>query len=137
VVNSYGQVYNHGQTIYIGTDAVMSVKGSVINEGIIENNGEVLITGNWENKKDYVAMEGALVLMGENQLVNHNGGTVYNLVIDGSGEKLFTSDINIEGRLFLENGYLTPAADVKVMAGTGAVISEGYARSFVNGAFYH
>ena len=134
---SYAQtLYNGDQTIYIGPNAVISVNGSVTNNGTLENNGEVLVTGDWENNNTYIPGEGALVLTGNNQQVNHNGA-VHELVIDGTGEMLFTSDVAISGSLFLENGFLTPAPGVRVTAQPGATVSEGYTRSFVNGPFYH
>src|SRR5690606_31807357 len=71
-----------------------------------------------------------------NQQINHNGA-IYELVIDGAGDKLFASDVDITRKLFLEDGFLTPAPEAKVTARPGATISEGHSRSFVNGAFYH
>lgn len=138
IMNCHAQLFfNQNQTIYIGSEVMMSVDGAVVNNGTIENNGEILIESDWENNKQYIAGEGALILVGGDQTINHNGSDIYELVIDGPGDKLFTSDATITGKLFLENGFLTPAADVKVMAAPGAMVSEGYGRSFVNGAFYH
>lgn len=136
--NCYAQLlFNKDQTIYIGPDLTMSVNGSVLNDGIIENNGELSITGDWDNAQQYRAEKGVMVLIGANQQINHRGGDIYELVIDGTGEKLFTSNANILGRLYLENGYLTPGPEVKVMAKSGASITDGYAGSFINGPFYH
>ena len=128
---------NKNQTIYIGEEVVMSIEGAVLNEGSIENNGEIIISGDWNNNQEYLAGNGTIILAGENQQINHNGGDIYELVIDGAGEMSFTSDANISGRLYLDNGFITPVSGAKLLAKSGAIIAEGHAQSFINGAFYH
>lgn len=128
---------NKNQTVYIGTEVVLTVEGSVLNEGTIENDGEIIVTGDWDNNQQYLAGNGTLILAGENQQINHNGSDVYELVIDGTGEMKFISDLNISGRLYLDNGFVTPVPGIKIMAKSGAIISEGHEHSFINGAFFH
>lgn len=128
---------NQKQQIAIGQNTVMFIGGSMVNAGTIVNNGELIITGDWENSEQYVAEQGAMVLSGKNQKIDHNGNDIFNLVIEGSGEKIFTSDANISGELYLDAGFIKPLTGVKVMAKSGAIVSEGHINSFVNGAFYH
>lgn len=132
------QVFNiEDQTVYVGPDVILSIKGDILNNGTLENQGEIVITGNWDNKRQYLAHEGTIVLSGENQIFNHNGGDIYELVIEGGGEKQFISDAAISGRLLLEEGIVTPSSEVKLLAKSSASVSEGYAGSYINGTFYH
>lgn len=132
-----GQVFlNNGQSIYIGPNAILSINGSSINQGTFENNGELIITGDWENNDQYIAGQGAMVLRGVDQQIDHKGNDIFELVIEGSGEKVFISDANISGELYLEDGFIKPLPGVKIMAKSAAIVSEGHLNSYVDGAFY-
>lgn len=128
--------YNQNQVIFIGTNTIMSINGSSINRGTFENNGELIITGDWENNDQYIAGQGAMVLRGVDQQIDHKGNEIFELVIEGSGEKVFLSDANISGELYLEDGIIKPLPGVKLMAKSGAIVSDGHLSAYVDGAFY-
>lgn len=137
ILSSHAQVItNAGQDLFIGPGTEFTVVGAMINEGVLENQGTVYLSGNWDNGSNYKG-DGALYLTGQNQTVNHNGGIVGELVIDGGSEKTFTSDIRIAGSFQLQNGVVTPKEDVKIIASNSATVTDGHDQSFVNGAFFH
>lgn len=128
---------NQGQIIYISPNTLMSIEGTVLNNGSLSNNGEIVVTGDWENGGEYIAGNGALVFSGKDQLINHNNANIYELVIEGGGKKKFTTDANILGKFYLINGIVTPDNQVKLLAKQGTSIEGGNAKSYINGPFYH
>lgn len=128
---------NKGQQIYIGDKAQFTIKGDVHNMGTIVNHGEIILTGNWLNNGDYIAHQGAIVLSGPNQQFDHQQQEIYELVIEGGGEKYFMSGTTVTGNLYLTHGIITPSSDYKLFAGPSLVIRGGSNKSYINGAFYH
>lgn len=127
---------NKGQEIFIGTNALVTIQGSVQNTGTLTNNGEIVLTGDWENDGAYRANNGALVFAGKDQNIDHNGADIYELVIEGGGEKVFVSDATVSGKLYLTDGIITPEKDVKLLAKASSAIHGGNTKAYINGAFY-
>src|SRR5690606_14209239 len=129
-------ITNAGQNLFIGPGTEFTVVGAMINDGVLENQGTFYLSGDWENRRSYKG-DGALYLTGQNQTVNHNGGIVGELVIDGGSEKTFTSNIRIAGSFQLQDGVVTPKEGVKIIASNSATVTDGHDQSFVNGAFFY
>lgn len=128
---------NNGQQIYIGEESVFTVKGDVLNMGTILNHGDLNLTGNWHNEGDYIDHEGAIILSGIDQEFDHRQQEIYELVIEGGGEKHFLSGATLNGSLYLTQGIITPSPDHRLLAGPSLVVRGGSQQSYINGAFYH
>lgn len=158
-------LYNHGQTIHITPNTVVTVRGDVVNagtwsnagpaaaapgtatltvagnfrnEGFFFNYGTVALAGNWENRSSYHAGNGTFVLNGTtSQAIRHNGQSFYSLVLEGGGEKKLEDDATVTHRFGLQNGLLSPAAGSVLRLADGVVIEGGSAASYVNGRLFH
>ena len=128
---------NNGQEIFIGDNVPFTIKGDIQNNGTITNRGEITLTGDWDNGGEYIAQEGALVLTGSDQWINHNQQEIYELVIEGKGERHFVSGAAITHNLYLTQGIMIPFPDVKLIGGASLMIRGGSNQSHINGAFYH
>lgn len=128
---------NNGQQIFIGEKSLLTIKGDVLNKGTIINQGEILLSGNWHNEGDYKANQGAIILSGVDQQFDHRQQEIYELVIEGGGEKHFLSGATLNGNLYLTKGFITPSPDHRLLAGPSLVVRGGSHQSYINGAFYH
>ena len=158
-------LYNHGQTIHITPNTVVTVGGDVVNrgtwsnagpadttpgnatltvagnfrnEGFFFNYGTVALAGNWENRSSYHAGNGTFILNGTAaQTLRHNGQSFYNLVLAGGGEKKLEDNATVTHRFGLQNGLLSPAAGIVLRLADGVTIEGGSAASYVNGRLFH
>lgn len=128
---------NNGQEIFIGKNILFTIQGGLQNNGTIVNSGEIVLKGDWENYGEYIAGEGTIVLTGSDQQFNHNQQDIYELVIEGGGEKHFVSGATITNNLYLTSGVITPSSDYRLMAGPSLTIWGGNNKSYINGTFYH
>ena len=136
---------NRGQTIHINSNAVLTVKGGVHNTGFFTNNGTFLLTGDWKNLNSgsYNGL-GTLELAGNmaqridhspaSGLVNQSFGKV---VVAGGGDKIWESNAEIEQELVLQNGIVTPLANVQLIINENADITGGDPTSHINGPLIH
>src|SRR5689334_16998236 len=84
---------NKGQLIHITPNTILSVDGSVVNEGSFTNNGTLSVSGDWDNRNAYNAGTGTFILNGNNpQFVKHNNQDFYKLQLAGTGEKILESN---------------------------------------------
>lgn len=136
--NAFSQtLVNKGQTITISLNAKISVAGTLANEGIINNQGILLIHGDWLNNNKYNGRGTVVFNSDQPQIIDHNNNEFYNLVIDGKGEKRLTSDASISGELYLKNGILTPEDSSLLLLKKQAIVSGGNSKSFVSGRLFH
>ena len=112
IVNDGGFIYAQpGALIQVGINASA---GGVINQdnggniGIIDNRGQVVVTGDWTNNSAGNCFTSPVTLTGEVQLTNGaqllQGSTAtdfYNLTLTGTGIKRMSVDQNVYGTLAL------------------------------------
>jgi gliding motility-associated-like protein len=130
--------YNNGALISIKANTILSVYDSLINNGEIINNGNLVMAGAWLNNKTYDAGQGQITFnSSDNQIINHNDQSFSKLIISGGGEKKFLANITITDQFTLTNGVLTSANGAKIIFKETAQITGGSDASHIRGPVYH
>ena len=137
-VCSAQSLYNVNTTLSIGTNTVLYVGDSVVNDGTIINNGDIQVAGFWLNNGTYEPGQGQLTLTSSSpQIINHNDQSFTRLKIEGGGDKIFGADIYIVDELVLANGNLVSVSGSKLVIEDGAIITGGSDNSYIDGPIYH
>lgn len=127
-----------GETLSVGSNTVLYVADSVINNGTIINNGDIQVAGFWQNNGTYEPGQGQLTLTSSSpQVINHNAQSFTRLRIEGGGDKIFGADIKIINELLMSSGNLVSASGSKLIIEDGATISGGSDNSYIDGPIYH
>ncbi|MCB0494658.1 MAG: gliding motility-associated C-terminal domain-containing protein [Cyclobacteriaceae bacterium] len=130
-------IYNNSSILYVGSNTVLSAPDSVVNNGILINNGDIQVAGIWQNNSTYEPGLGQLTLTSNQpQVINHNDQSFTRLTIEGGGEKIFGADIYIENELVLNNGVLVSSNRSKITIEDGATIMGGSDESYIDGPLY-
>ncbi|MDA3883547.1 MAG: gliding motility-associated C-terminal domain-containing protein [Bacteroidales bacterium] len=135
-VFSYSQVYvSDDASLNISTKSELFFEDNFINDGVINNQGDIYVFGDIENTGQYQS-GGKLYLVGYNQTVSMNADTVNELFIQGSGNKYLISDIYIATDLSLDDGIIIPTSQAKVIIMNDGTTSIGSDFSYVLGNLY-
>lgn len=127
-----------GATVSIKNGATLSVKGDAFNEGILINNGELQISGMWQNDGTYEEANGEFTLSSnEDQIINHNAQSFNRLTITGGGIKYFLADLTVTGELRLVDGLLASMNNARVFGGESLVVTGGANESHIVGTFFN
>ena len=131
-------LHNYGeQIISIQKDAIITVNGDVLNEGVILNNGNFSVSSHWDNNGIYNG-KGTIILDGEEvQEFDNDSQNVYKLTIDGGGEKRLLTHLNLTKELSLIHGILTPHDGVRLSLTDSATVIDASADAYVNGALFY
>ncbi len=131
-------ITNNDALITIYSGSAMTVQGSFLNNGDLDNQGTLSVTGDWMNADTYLSGTGWLVLNGDgSQSVAHNAQPIFALRFDGGGDKLIMTNLQITDSLHFINGKVIPQSDVVMEMLDGGYISGDSEDSYVNGPFYH
>lgn len=104
--------------------AVLAVSDSVVNKGILDNNGQLLLSGSWNNLGDYTPGTGSVVLRGSGkQYVDQHAQSFASLTIDGGSDKFLLSDMTVSNELTFVAGHVIPLGYARVRLSKGAVVS--------------
>lgn len=129
-----------GTTVSISSTGVISVKDSLINEGTLINNGNMVVGGTWLNLGTYDAGEGQITFNSTDtskpQIINHNNQSFSKLVISGGGLKQILADLTVAESLTLTDGIITAQNGSKVHFSPTAVITGGSDASHINAPVY-
>jgi gliding motility-associated-like protein len=129
-----------GTTVSISTTGIISVKDSLINEGILINNGNMAVGGTWLNLGTYNAGEGQITFNSTDtskpQIINHNNQSFSKLVISGGGVKQILADLTVDESLTLTDGIILAQNGSKVHFASTAVISGGSDNAHINAPVY-
>jgi gliding motility-associated-like protein len=129
-------LYNNS-LISIGSTSVLFVSDSLVNNGILINNGDMQIGGAWINNDQYDAGQGKITFNSDlPQVINHNDQSFSRLTISGGGQKIFQANITIENELNLSDGVLTSANGSVIVIQNGATVSGGSDQAHINGMVY-
>ncbi len=127
-------VLNENSVITITPGTTLFIDADFTNNGTVQNNGSLFISGAWLNNKTYDAGTGTFVLSSsDDQIVNHNAQSFTNLRIVGGGRKLFRADLTIQESLVLDNGLLVAENNSKLIIAENAAIEGGSAQSYIQG----
>jgi gliding motility-associated-like protein len=129
-----------GTTVSISTTGMISVRDSLINEGVLINNGNMAVGGTWLNLGTYNAGAGQITFNSTDtsvpQVINHNNQSFSRLVISGGGLKQILADLTVEESLTLTNGIITAENGSGVHFSSTAVISGGSDDAHINAPVY-
>ena len=132
--------YNKGSIVTIGTNAIFTVGDSLVNNGTLTNNGNMVMGGVWLNLGTYNPGSGEITFNSPStsgpQIINHNNQSFSKLTISGGGEKLILANMTIVGELNLEDGIIINENDSKVIFQQGAIVNGGSGQSHINGPVY-
>jgi len=116
----------------------ITVVGGVLNNGDLVNGGILSVTGDWMNVDTYTPVNGQFVLNGsDRQNIAHNGQEVYQLFISGGGEKVFSSNIEIQDTLHLIDGLITASNAVNILVQANGTVVGGSDVSYIDGRLFH
>lgn len=124
-----------GTTVSISANGIISVRDSLINEGTLINNGNMVVGGTWLNLGMYDAGEGKITFNGDPgtpQIINHNNQSFSKLEISGGGVKQILADLTVEESLTLTDGIITAQNGSRVRFSPTAVVTGGSDESHIN-----
>jgi len=128
--------YNNGSIVSISSNTIFSVQDSLVNNGTLTNNGNMVMGGVWLNLGTYNPGTGEITFNSptgaSSQVINHNNQSFSKLTISGGGEKIILADMTIEEQLVLENGIITQQNNSQVLFGQAAIITGGSDHSHIN-----
>ena len=128
---------NNGQVITVTPDTRVTIRGDVQNVGAIINDGEISVSGDWTNLNVYLGDEGKFILDGTSmQVIRHSNQSFYILVIDGGGEKVFESDVDVIDSLILLDGIVSLQESRTLLMREGAIVLGGSDFSYINGPLF-
>lgn len=130
---SFAQGLYNASTMRIN-GAEIHVNGEITNTGVLENDGVIAFTGDWNNKGIYKG-EGAVEARGlAPQKIAHNNQQMARLWINGWGPKYIGGRLVITNELQLQEGIVEVSPDDVLKLNPDAVVKGGSALSFVDGA---
>jgi len=128
---------NDNALITITPSTRLTILGGALNNGELVNGGTISITGDWMNVDTYTPGNGLFILNGSNrQNIAHNRQEVYQLLIAGGGEKVFTSSMEIQDTLDLSDGIVTISNGVTVLVQPNGSVVGGSDESYVDGPLF-
>lgn len=127
-------------SVTLSTGSILSVTDSLVNNGAITNNGNMVMGGVWYNLGTYNPGTGEITFNSPTgsgpQVINHNNQAFTKLRISGGGEKLILADLTIVEELILDDGVIGNEDNHKVTFNSGAIITGGSDQSHITGPVY-
>ncbi len=122
------------QLLSLTENAVLYTSGSVVNEGILLNEGNIQLNGDWNSQQSYSG-DGWLRLTGSSdQTVHHNNQVLGSFEISGGGSKTVNGNITINDTLNLVSGLIVATAPNKVQLNQGVRVENASDNSYIQGA---
>ncbi len=138
LTSSTAQVRIDQGNITIKENSIISIKGAVTNTATITNQGTLLLASGWNNRGQYTAGQGTIILNGgQAQTFDHHGQAVSTLAITQGSQVYFPSNIFITSNLVLDEGIITSGSKTSFVLKENTAITGGSSNSFINGALYH
>ncbi len=123
-----------GEQFFISQESVVVVNGNVNNLGILTNEGNFSVGGDWNNAGVYQTTKGRFILHGEElQQIHHNGQPIAILHLQGAGEKQLSSPLLLVDSLVLQEGILTTSSEGSLTLMTTAGVAGGNELAYING----
>jgi gliding motility-associated-like protein len=128
--------YNKGAEMIITENTTFTVNDSLVNQGVITNNGNMVMGGVWFNTGTYNAGTGEITFnspsSGDPQIINHSSQSFAKLTISGGGEKIMLADMTIDGELILKDGVIIQQNNSKVNFAATAFVTGASDASHIN-----
>ena len=131
--------YNNSGIVFISENTQFSVQDSLVNNGTLTNNGNMIMGGVWLNMGTYNPGTGEITFNGPPglpQIINHNNQSFNKLVISGGGIKLILADLTVVQSLTLTDGVINTQGDHRVRFSPTAVITGGSDASHITASVY-
>ena len=132
--------YIKGSVVSIGANTIFTVSDSLVNNGTLTNNGNMVMGGVWQNLGTYNPGTGEITFNSPSnsgpQIINHNNQSFSKLTISGGGVKLMLADLTIVDELILSDGIMSTQNDSKVYFQQGATITGGSDESHIKARVY-
>jgi hypothetical protein len=126
--------YSKGALVSISAGTILSVPDSIVNDGTLINNGQIIIAGAWINSGTYDAGVGQVTFDSDlDQVINHNAQSIEKLVISGGGRKEFLADIFVQSSLTLNDGILFSKNNARIVMDQDVVVTGGSDQSHIQG----
>lgn len=124
-------LYN-ASNLYI-QGAEMHIDGAVYNTGILENQGHITVTADWDSQGKYEG-EGGLEINGNApQRFSHYGQDVAGLLINGWGVKYIKGELKVVREFHLKNGIVEVSSRDVLKLSKEVTIVGGHDKSYVDG----
>lgn len=131
-------VFNKGATVTVSANTTVAVGENLTNEGTLTNNGQLIISGAWQNLGTYNPGTGQINFNSDQpQVINHNDQSFQRLIISGTGEKIFSANLTIESELDLQSSILRSQNNAKLTFSQGVLITGGSDASHIVGTVSH
>lgn len=132
--NLFAQGFYSDALVSISEGTILSIPDSIVNQGTLINNGQIIISGAWINSGTYNAGTGQVNFDSDiDQVINHNAQSIENLVISGGGKKEFLADIFIQSALTLADGILVSQNGARIVMDQDVTINGGNDDSHIQG----
>lgn len=132
--NLFAQGFYSNALVSISESTILSVPDSIVNQGTLINNGQIIISGAWINTGTYNAGTGQVNFDSDiDQVINHNAQSIESLVISGGGKKEFLADIFVQSALTLNNGILVSQNGARIVMDQDVTITGGSNTSHIQG----
>lgn len=103
IVKISGDIENKTGSI-IDNNGELTISGNLINNSQLNSNGNINLSGNWQNNSVFSHINGNVILEGNTQNIGGaNPSDFYNLILLGSGVKSINQNINISNSLALND----------------------------------
>ena len=130
----YGQTLTNQSNFFIPVGLEVHLDGDFVNEGFIQNQGSLFVSGNWKNSNVYqgignVILDGSVV-----QSFYNNKNAVNHLTVNGAGQKNMLDLVPVTSRLDLLLGVVNVTDSDTLLLAQTATIGGGSPASYVEGA---
>lgn len=120
----------------IDQGTALGIDMNFLNTGLLKNQGDIFLTGNWMNVGIYDSTGGQLIFSSsEVQEIMNNGQEINNLVIR-NGIKTLSDDLTITGELSLNGGILQVKEEASLTLGQGVLITGAGEDAYVDGKVF-
>ena len=123
----------------ISGDMPLKIEGNLKNQGLIQNNGRVFITGNYENTGTISGQSGSFVLLSNTtQSISTNGVALQTLELRGSGNKILSGNtpVIINTSLLIRSGIVVSDENNYIIMGPEATIVADPG-TYIQGPLFH
>jgi hypothetical protein len=123
--------------LFIPQGLELHIDGDFVNEGFVQNNGSLFVSGSWNNTNVYQGL-GMVTLNGaQDQKFFNNKNSIYDFVIDGAGQKYISGLVPVSNRLQLTLGIVNISDLDTLRVDNGATVDGGSPISYIDGALTH
>jgi len=126
-----GQVYSTAE-IFVSEGTTFSVS-DLESEGAFLNEGNVYVTGDWAFSGEYSGAGSVELFSSEEQTFSHTSGDVFELYVQGGGDKEFFGNLAVSSYLSLEDGRFIVSEESELLLRKGASTGNSSQHSYVLG----